>query len=180
MSWASNSHWATLEVCSGDVHLYDSAYTSAVDHTLKIIAQLLHSKESCIQVQVMNTAKQKGSTDCGLYAIATLTCLALNVDPTSVVFDQEQLRTHLIRCLEKEEISEFPVIKRRRPASRVTKIEICLVYCYCRLPDNEEKMVLCEKCEEWFHLDCIDTPDLPSCDSSWYCATCKPVSECNN
>ena len=131
----SNSHWATLEIRND---LYDSAYTSTVDHTLQIIAHLLHSKESYIQVQVMNTARQTGSTDCGLYAIATLTCLALEIDPVSVVFDQEQLRTHMIMCMEKGEISAFPVTKRRRPASRVTKTEICLVYCYCKLPDNGE------------------------------------------
>ena len=95
------------------MYLYDSAYTSAVDHTLQIIAQLFHSKESCIQVQVMNTVKQTGSTDCGLYAIATLTCLALEIDPVSLGFDQEQLRTHMIKCTEKREISVFPVTKRR-------------------------------------------------------------------
>lgn len=59
---------------------HDTAYMSTADHTLQIIAQLLCSKESGIQVQVMNTAKQTGSTDGSLYSIA---CLALEIDPVT-------------------------------------------------------------------------------------------------
>lgn len=103
----------------------------------------------------MNTAKQMGSTNCGLYEIATLTCLALKTDPVTVVFDPEQLRTHMTMCMEKGEVSTFVITKQRRPASRVTKIEVCQVYCYCSLPDDGEKMVCCEKCEDWFHLSCL-------------------------
>ena len=45
----------------------------------------------------MNVAKQKGSTDCGLYAIALLFSLAFGNDPTEYIFDQDALRLHLLK-----------------------------------------------------------------------------------
>ena len=40
----------------------------------------------------MNVGKQVGGVDCGLYAIAFITHLALGKDPTSIVFSQADLR----------------------------------------------------------------------------------------
>ena len=51
-----------------------------------------------------------------MYTIATLTCLALEIDP---VTDQEQLRTHMIKCMEKGEIGAFPITKRHRLVATV-------------------------------------------------------------
>ena len=78
----------------------------------------------------------------------------------------------MIQSLEKGEISAFPIIKRRRPASRVMKVEVCDVYCNCRLPDDGRKMVCCDNCQEWFHVDCVSTPDLTS-NNNWFCGECK-------
>jgi len=81
----------------------------------------------------MNTAKQTGVADCGLYALAVATCLLHNQDPTSVVFNQEELRTHFCQSLKKGKASLFPVKKMRR-VSRICKKEQVSVYCYCRMP----------------------------------------------
>ena len=123
----------------------------------------------------MNVAKQSGLVDCALFAITTITCLALDIDPLSVVFDQEQLRPHLVKSLETGTISSFPVLKHRRPATRVSRVETCLIYCYCRLPDNGEKMVCCDNCEpeEWFHVRCIDAKISTNIQECWYCNKCK-------
>ena len=47
----------------------------------------------------MNIAKQTSSSDCALFALTNVTCLAMMVDPLAVVFDQQQLRQHLISHL---------------------------------------------------------------------------------
>ena len=146
------SHWAAFEVGGSDVCLYDSAYTSASTDRLEVIPQLVRSKD---QIQVMNVAKQTGTADCALYAMAMIASLGLGIDPLSVVLNQEELRPHLVNTLEVVTVSAFPVIKHRRPASRVAKVEACPVYCYCRLPDNGETMVCCDHCEDWFHLGSI-------------------------
>ena len=154
--------------------LYDSAFKSASTDTLEVIAQLIHTKKDSIQVQMMNVSHQTGTTDCALYAMAVITCLALDIDPLSVVLHKEELRPHLRTSFETGTISAFPIAKRRRPANRVTKVEICLVYCYCRLPDNGRRMVCCDLCEEWYHVDCARTHELGP-ENCWFCDHCKPT-----
>lgn len=155
-----NSHWVTLCIEDGSICLYDSAYTSVCKETLETIANLIHCKEKSFTVQIMNVHKQTGVVDCSLYAIATATCLAFKNDPTGVVFDQEELRTHFALCMESGKITLFPTCKKRRPASRVSGTEECCVYCVCRLPDRGQLMVCCSHCSDWFHQECI-TETIP-------------------
>ena len=103
-------HWivvSTIGCTKEEVNVYDSLYPSTNDNTETIIARLLFTGSANIKINMMNVAKQKGSTDCGLYAIAILTYLAFGNDPTAVVFDQAALRPHLIQCLEKKLIDCF-------------------------------------------------------------------------
>ena len=44
--------------------------------------------------------KQRGAADCALYAMAVATCLAFQNDPTTLVFDQEELRPHYIEIMQ--------------------------------------------------------------------------------
>ena len=43
--------------------------------------------------------KQKGSTDCGLFAIAVMTSLAHKEDPSTTKHDQNKMKQHLIGLL---------------------------------------------------------------------------------
>ena len=63
---------------------------------------------------MMNIAKQRETTNCGLYAVAILTCLAFGDDPTEKNFDHTALRLHLRQCLEKGFLDCFPVKQNRR------------------------------------------------------------------
>ena len=117
------SHWAALQVTGDEIYLYDSAYMSTSADTLEVIAQLVRSKDHSIKIQIMNTSKQTGAADCALYAMATITSLALDIDPLFVVFNQEELRPHLAKTLETGKVTQFPTVKRRRPATRVSKVE---------------------------------------------------------
>ena len=56
----------------------------------------------------MGTFK-KNSDDCGLFAIATATALAHNIDPMMILFDETQLRSHLIACFQGDRLTSFPV-----------------------------------------------------------------------
>ena len=51
---------------------------------------------------------QKGTKDCGLFAIAIMTSLVFGEDPSTVHYDQDNLRRHLIDCITKGELSLFP------------------------------------------------------------------------
>ena len=56
----------------------------------------------------MNIQKQVGGNDCGLFAIAILTCIANSVDVTNIQFDQKQMRSHLIECVAAKKLTLFP------------------------------------------------------------------------
>jgi len=43
-------HWATIELCGGDVFLYDSAYTAVVGDAKEIIAQLVKTNEESFKI----------------------------------------------------------------------------------------------------------------------------------
>ena len=49
------------------------------EDTFELISQLVCTKNPLLTVKVMNMAKQNGSADCALFALATLTSLCLDV-----------------------------------------------------------------------------------------------------
>lgn len=167
------SHWVALEMAQSSVDVYDSSYTSITTDTQKTIAKLLHSKEKSICTNIMNVSRQAGVTDCALFAMAFTTHLAFGKDPTTAVFDQNELRSHLLVMLSSGKVSTFPVLKRRRPSSRVLKVESFDIYCYCRMPDDGNVMVCCDQCNEWYHHKCAKGTENLS-DVSWYCSKCYP------
>lgn len=61
-----------------------------------------------MSVIVVNAAKQAGTTECTLYALATLTCLALGSDLLAVVHNQHELRPHFVTTLECGNVVAFP------------------------------------------------------------------------
>ena len=71
--------------------MYDSAYTTAVGNGKQIIAQLLKTGKDTFSVNIIDAGKQLGAAECGLYAIAILTCLAHGNDPCITVFKKEDL-----------------------------------------------------------------------------------------
>ena len=152
--YINSGHWACLRVQQGEVFLYyDSVYLLASNETLHIIAQLVQSKERSLRIQLMNVAKQSGSVDCGLYALAMLTCLLLNTDPTTIVFESDKMRPHLVQILQCGKVSVFPIRKHRQPVEKVLRNQEIQIYCYCRLPDwaHDSAMVCCDSCHNWFH-----------------------------
>ena len=76
----------------------------------------------------MNVSKQVGAVDCALFAMATVTSLALGDDPVVVVYDQQQLRSHFLDSLVTGHIKAFPVLKSRSiPTEEVRKVSSLLL-----------------------------------------------------
>ena len=46
--------------------------------------------------------KQLGTDDCGAFAIAAATAIAFGINPSSVHFQQEKMRSHLLACFENQ------------------------------------------------------------------------------
>ena len=68
----------------------------------------------------------------------------------------DQMRSHQMKCLEKGVAEPFPATK--GGARCLRSIHIMGVYCHCRMPDGNTKMVQCVACREWFHQHCETVP----------------------
>lgn len=151
--------------------MYDSSNTYISE---KIIAQLMRSNEKVLNVHMINVAKQSGSQDCGLYALAFLTSIAHSNNPSLEVYRQEEMQEHLLTCFEKKEMTCFPVMKNRRVKNAVMNIVQIEIYCMCRSPYSEDEvMVCCDSCDLWYHTHCLSDDSKKDIKKNWFCSKCS-------
>ena len=77
-------HWLTVSTIGTshpDIHVYDSMYPSVNTCVKTQIAAILHTESPAIRLQFMAVQKQAGGCDCGLFAVAFATALALGNPP---------------------------------------------------------------------------------------------------
>ena len=104
-------HWivATTVGCEANmVKVYDSMFYS-VDHaTEKVVVNLFQYTDILPTIKIGRSQKQKGSNDCGIFAIAHATAIAFGIQPEKENMTQDMMRAHLVSCLSKEAFSVFP------------------------------------------------------------------------
>ena len=105
-------HWvtaSTVKTAPGVVIVVDSLFKSIDTETKSIILNLFqHNIVSEPRIKLVRSQQQKGSKDCGVFAIAMATTIALERNPSNVTFHQELMRAHLVDCLEKRKFTFFP------------------------------------------------------------------------
>ncbi len=83
----NGNHWVTVAGIHGSlVKVYDSKYKSISEDTKRQIASLTKVDKKYIDIHLENTQCQKGSSDCGLYAIAFATEVCFGNNPASYRF----------------------------------------------------------------------------------------------
>lgn len=98
-------HWitaCTIGCPEGVVNIYDSLYTH-IDVDTKTSIRKVFSESSSITFALPNVQRQKGTHDCGLFALTFATKLCFSQDSiilSFVEFTQDALCGHLIGCLE--------------------------------------------------------------------------------
>lgn len=103
-------HWITATTIGcevGVIKVYDSLYTTLDKPTSTVLANFFHSQDQLFKKRVIRPQKQNGGSDCGVFAIAFATSIAIN-HKVDMKFDQARMRAHLVRCIEKRELSLFP------------------------------------------------------------------------
>ena len=93
----NSNDWAVMSTLGCEqniIEYYNSLYNNI---SLSTKSKLLQPKES-FTVRIKNVAKQLGGT--GLFAIAYCESLANGQDPSRFVYDQREMRQHLIFCFE--------------------------------------------------------------------------------
>ena len=81
------------------------------------------------EVNETKKKQQSGQLDCGLSSTAFGTALILARQPGEFTFDQREMRSHLIHCLERRKVTKFPITKLRRVAAKTKPMEHIKVYC---------------------------------------------------
>lgn len=171
-------HWVTVSSVGSHpvINIYDSKYSSTTSDLQEQIASIVCSPYSTLVLQFPNVSLQSGSSDCGLYAIAYATCLALGEDPTNYHFDQRCMRDHLVQCLESKKMKTFPILRerRRKMKNTIKAVENISIYCMCRMPESG-KMISCTECGQWCHTACCNSVPSKALQTSsypWLCPNC--------
>ena len=173
------NHWCVVSTIgcdrdSGVVNVYDSLYPSVPSDTIYLIASMIRSSASRLEVRMANVDKQSNCSDCGVLAIAFAFDICSGSDPCKAMFDHKIIRKHLLMCLEDCKFSRFPVLGDRNPPEP----QVCIVdlHCSCNMPERkgDEDMALCESCDTWYHRHCMDIPDKVFDESAvdWQCRSC--------
>jgi len=104
-------HWivaSTVNSSIGQVKVYDSLFTYPDKETERVLINVFQWDSTEVVVKFARCQKQKGGIDCGLFSIAFATAIAFGKQPGKLKFVQEELRSHLVTCLNKGEMSLFP------------------------------------------------------------------------
>ncbi|XP_033632422.1 uncharacterized protein LOC117294015 [Asterias rubens] len=110
-------HWVTISQMNGTVKLLDSENVGLSPKLSSQIMNLFSGSECELQsptgleIQLPKMHPQRGSSDCGVFALAYATEIAFGGHPESTVFDQRSMRGHFKRCLSSLQMVPFPKLK---------------------------------------------------------------------
>ena len=174
-NYVGESHWLCIAITKSKQRLKVKVMDSLgllLDlnhHTILQISQIVKTKKLFLDIEKVTVQQQTGSTDCGLFAIAYAVeaCLENN-KLEDAKFEQTKMRDHLITCLEKEILTQFPkasTISIQCPGE-LLKMK---VYCLCRMPEFFDfEMIQCDGCSKWYHKRCVVMKNL----CYWTCENC--------
>lgn len=184
------THWVCYSNANNrqpdvDADYYDSLFRGIVTfQTKNQMAQFLHCSGPELKMNAVPVQQQTNGTNCGPFAIAYATNLAFqDQDPVSVNYDEGALRSHLLKCFDKNKMSPFPTlpghIATKRCKGKSIRVELL---CTCRMPwnghskDEGKRMAECEGCLDWFHQECEDIPEeVFAREQEWVCSKCSSV-----
>ena len=164
----------------GHIQVFDSVHNNISSDTINQICSIVHSQKKSVTIEIMDVLKQRGSTDCGLFALAFATSLCHEELPSERKYIQGDLRAHLSSIFElnNPSVKPFPSSNRQKtPTNIIKKKMIIAIFCYCRLPE-EGNMIECCQCSEWYHEECevVDQAVWENEETDWVCKKCS--SQC--
>ena len=145
----NQNHWVALSTVGcqpSTIRIYNSLDGRLPKHCLKLVANLMQSREKSVTVEFVDVQEQKGANDCGLFALAYITSICNGQDPATFLYDQAAMRPHLQECFEKGEMTPFPASIEQVHQQPI--IKVILIYCVCRLIDDGTKMIDCTQCNK--------------------------------
>ena len=96
------------------INVFDSLHGHLPQHAQKLVADIMMSPDHAIDVRYMDVQWQSGASDCSVFSVACATALCFGIDPSTLIFDLQQMRSHLVSCIESEQMMSFPARSVRR------------------------------------------------------------------
>ena len=100
----------TVDCNDGEVKVYDSFYSYLDKESLRTVMNLFTTGNIKPKIKLLPSQKQKGPDDCGVFAICFSVVIAFGLNLGTIRVRQEEMRTHLVNCFNKEQFSPFPVL----------------------------------------------------------------------
>ena len=174
-----HSHWVCVsnKSCNaGIIKIYDSLRTSDQPlSTKEVISALLHYQKKKVTLIFPDVQKQSGGSACYVFTLVYTYTLCQGEDPIEVQYSVPKIRPHFLSCLQKKKFTEFTVflsVKTRHTLCKAIMTSF-KIYCVCRLPERQgDKMVACDKCQEWCHFVCVRITSDKELDDTWLCCKC--------
>ena len=169
-------HWVATAYIDGEVRLYDSSFNGRISQSIEYQICRVYAdvaKEANILVTVVPVQQQIGTSICGVMAITNGYHAVCGDNLAALIFNQDELRNHLVTCIENERFTAFP-LSQQPPESEVERSVSFVnieVSCSCGKPDSWQDMVACDGCNKWFHIDCSGLNSIP--DGDWFCPVCS-------
>ena len=103
------NHWILSFYSNGCVQVCDSPNTALTRSSRKAIRSLYkHYFSGDEVISFLPVQRQPDGYNCGLFAIAFAAEILDGKSPSEAIFSVDEMRGHLISCLETQKLSPFP------------------------------------------------------------------------
>ncbi|XP_075556493.1 uncharacterized protein LOC142588536 [Dermacentor variabilis] len=129
-------HWLTVTNVDADentVFVYDSIDQGTPSDAIRQICHMLKLQSPTLTICTKGAQNQCNTLDCGLFAIANMYYLASDRRPENLNLSQSMLRRHLLKCMQKGNMEDFPLTSSPTTGVR-PKDCIYELHCVCRQP----------------------------------------------
>lgn len=130
-----NYHWVTTALIKGEVFLYDSLVgdRKELPHDEIFALYKKAANGNYLTVIQLLVQQQSNSSLCGLFSIAFAYHAVIGDDISTIVFDEDNMRSHLIACFEDSQLKPF-----KKSAGNIKRCDTILLPAKC---NNDEPMV---------------------------------------
>ncbi|XP_057198393.1 uncharacterized protein LOC130559383 isoform X2 [Triplophysa rosa] len=171
----NDNHWITASnlFCGpNEVCVYDSLNTNITKQTDQKLSWLIRPQAPQFKIKKPAVQMQQSSSSCGFFALAFATVLCDGVKPEECQFQERNMRRTLYRALKNKKAPVFtyqPI--QAKPERATVQVD---VHCICRTSHNQEVMVQCSNCNNWYHPNCVSVPHkaLDTTAEEWNCEIC--------
>ncbi len=128
--------------------MYDSRYDggnldSSLTRQLALVYRSLITAEEDgeeidphLTVHIPPVQQQRGSSDCGVFAIAFAIHAALGDDVEYIDLDQTLMRNHLLERFRRKAIERFPTTRKRSRRIEYFPYHQIDIFCSCQMPES--------------------------------------------